>query len=192
MAGYLGRCLELPIPSFGMVTIPADLVRYSARHDMTELGQGVGFGSQLVHNADELSYSFAGKIDSSLSARILFFDWWIHNSDRTLSPEGGNVNLLWTHSDSRLHVIDHNVAFDGADMTGFWDEHVFRSSKDQWTQNFAQMMEPVLWKALAGLKTEWQAMPEDWTEMDTGITLDSLTGLLSRFEKDADSFWKRK
>lgn len=190
IGGYLGACLGLPIPSFTMTEVPDELIRYSARYDLTELGRGVGFGSQLIPYADELTFLFVGQVESNLRARILLFDWWIRNSDRTLNAYGGNVNLLWTHSDGKIHVIDQNSAFDGADMTGFWDEHVFRDAKNQWTGDFINETEELMRNAIMGLSLKWQEMPEEWTEVDTGITLESLVELLSRFERDTDRFWK--
>src|SRR5262245_25457640 len=51
---HLGQRLGLPIPAFRQAIIPADLLQYSTREDISELGAGVGFGSQFVENMDEL------------------------------------------------------------------------------------------------------------------------------------------
>lgn len=191
MAGYLGKSFGLPLPHFDLIEVTSDLVRYSARPDLTELGPGIGFASQMVPNTDELSYSFCGAVDPELAARILLFDWWVRNADRTLTIEGGNVNLLWTHRDRKLHVIDHNLAFDAADMTGFWDEHVFRDRRDEWTGEFIKSNKALMSQAIQGVDAQWHALPEGWTEIDTGVTLAMLVKLLSRFETEADKFWKR-
>ena len=65
----------------------------------------------------------------TIAVLSLLYDWWICNSDRCLTQEGGNVNLLWAHRDRRLHVIDQNLAFDEGSKGGFWETHVFRESR---------------------------------------------------------------
>jgi hypothetical protein len=74
VAGQLGKRLGLPIPDFKQAVIPGELVRLSAREDIADLGAGTGFASQLVANADELTFLFIGQIDASLRAKILLFD----------------------------------------------------------------------------------------------------------------------
>jgi hypothetical protein len=139
IAGNLGRRLGLPIPDFQLASIPAELIRFSARSDVHDLGVGVGFTSQRVENADELSYSSVEQIPPELRAKILLFDWWICNGDRTLTPDGGNPNLLWVHRDRKLHVIDQNLAFDD-NTDGFWDEHIFHADFVQWTLQYREEM----------------------------------------------------
>src|ERR1019366_6552981 len=158
IAGNLGRRLGLPIPDFQLANFPADLIRFSARDDAHDLGVGIGFASQRIENADELSYLFIEQIPAELRARILLFDWWVCNGDRTLTPDGGNPNLLWVHRDKKLFVIDQNVALD-ADLEGFWDEHIFQSDYAQWTPQFREQMTGLMRTALAELDQWWQAMP---------------------------------
>lgn len=191
LAGHLGLRLGLPIPAFAQMTIPTELVRFSARDDIHDLGAGaVGFGSRLVPNVDELSYPFIAQIDPTLRARILLFDWWVGNGDRTLSPDGGNPNLLWAHREQRLHVIDHNLAFDDADLGGFWDEHIFSASVSEWTTGFREEMTRAMIAAVARVPQWWAEMPEDWTEVDCGLELSSVQQLLSRFERSSSTFWR--
>jgi hypothetical protein len=62
---------------------------------------------------------------------LLVFDWWVENADRSLSPHGGNPNLLWRASENKLLVIDHNLAFDADfDEASFFTTHVFRQEAD--------------------------------------------------------------
>jgi hypothetical protein len=189
IAGNLGRRLGLPIPDFQLVAIPAELIRFSARDDAHDLGAGVGFASQRVENADELSYLFIAQISPELRARILLFDWWVCNGDRTLTPDGGNPNLLWVHRDRKLSVIDQNLALDGA-LDGFWDEHIFHADIDQWTPPFREEMTGLMRTALSELAQWWQAMPGAWTEIETGLDFQTVKTLLWRFEENADIFWR--
>jgi hypothetical protein len=190
LAGHLGLRLGLPIPAFVQATIPAEF-RFSARDDILDLGAGtVGFGSQLVPNVDELSFLFIEQIDPKLRAKILLFDWWVCNGDRTLSPDGGNPNLLWLPREQRLHVIDHNLAFDDADLGGFWDEHIFRASKSEWTTGFRKEMTRTMTAAAVSVSQWWREMPEGWTEVDCGLELAFVQKLLSRFNRDPRTFWR--
>ena len=92
IAGHLGQRLGLPIPDFRQTIVPTDLIQFSARDDIRDLGAGIGFGSALVENMDELTYLCIEQIDPVLRAKILLFDWWVCNGDRTLTPDGGNPN----------------------------------------------------------------------------------------------------
>lgn len=190
IAGNIGRHLELPIPDFEMVEVPADLIRFSARDDARDLGGGIGFASRRVENADELSFLFIEQIPIELRAKILLFDWWICNGDRTLTPDGGNPNLLWLHRDNKLFVIDQNVAFDEEEMTIFWGGHIFDSAFAHWNQQFRHEMTNVMHAALIELPKWWQEMPPAWTEVQGGLDFERLKTLLWRFEENADIFWR--
>lgn len=190
LAGQLGLRMGLPIPPFVQASIPDALVRFSARSDIQELGAGVGFGSRLIENVDELPCLFIEQIDPQLRAKILLFDWWTGNGDRTLTPDGGNVNLLWSHRDRTLHVIDQNLAFDETPGEGFWQNHVFRDSVIEWTPAFRVAIERTMVSSVEDLPRWWREMPEEWAEIETGLTLEGLTKLLWRFESDGHTFWR--
>lgn len=190
LAGQLGLRLGLPIPPFAQTAIPEELIRFSAREDIAELGASVGFGSQFINDVDELSYLFIEQIDPKLRAKILLFDWWVCNGDRTLSPDGGNPNLLWSHRDRKVHVIDQNLAFDDADMSGFWDEHIFRASVNEWTAAFQVEVTGAMTAALASVQQWWQEMPDVWTEVESGLSLPAVQKLLSRFQGNSRTFWR--
>src|SRR6185312_15165867 len=190
VAGQLGKRLGLPIPPIAQVQVPQEIVRYSARNDIADLGAGIGFGSEKIDNADELRYPFVEQIVKQLRAKILLFDWWVCNPDRTLSPDGGNPNLLWLARDRKAIVIDHNLAFEEEEMGGFWDEHIFRSDGSAWNESFRVEMEQVFRAAIADLPSLWQELPEEWTEAATGFTFESVRILLSRFEDKPSIFWR--
>ncbi|HOB99717.1 MAG TPA: DEAD/DEAH box helicase family protein [Verrucomicrobiota bacterium] len=190
LAGHLGLSLGLPIPPFGQAVVSADLVEFSARDDIHELGAGVGFGSQLVASADELTYPFIERIDPRLRATILLFDWWVCNSDRTLSPDGGNPNLLWSHRDQQPYVIDHNLAFSESDMVGFWDDHLFRASLAEWTPPFREAMSRRMTTAMTRVPQWWREMHESWTEIGGALELSALQHLLSRSVREPRTFWR--
>ena len=190
LAGNLGLHLGLPIPPLAQAHIPDQLIKGSARDDLHDLGTGVGFGSRQIANVDELTYQFVGQIDSKLRAKILLFDWWISNGDRTLSADGGNPNLLWSHREQSLHVIDHNLALDESNLGGFWDEHIFRASSSEWTPTFRDEIAGPMSAALSFVPQWWREMPADWTEIACGLDLPAVLKLLSRFERAPRTFWR--
>jgi hypothetical protein len=189
LAGHIGKTLGLPIPAFDLAMIPEDLTQGSARDDIADLGAGMGFASRAVENADELSYLFIGQIEPNIRAKILLFDWWTANGDRTLSEHGGNPNLLWFHRDHKLHVIDHNLAFDEKALPEFWSQHIFAAERGLWTKHFRDAVTPAMQAALEGLEEWWHAMPGDWTEIESGITLKLVKKLLWRFQTQPAIFW---
>lgn len=192
IAGRIGLRLGLPIPPFVLAEVSAGLVQFSARDDIRELGAGTGFGSEVVSNTDELTYLFVEQVEPALRARILLFDWWVCNGDRTLTEDGGNVNLLWSHRDRRLHVIDQNLAFDDQSKEDMWVHHVFRESISEWTPQFQNEMTKLMTSILKDLPGWWKAMPEGWTEVEAGISLTDIEKLLWRFESHPSIFWRAR
>ncbi len=190
IAGNLGKRLGLPIPDFKQAVMPDNLARLSAREDIADLGAGIGFASQMIPNTDELTYLYIGQIDEALRAKILLFDWWTANGDRTLTEHGGNPNILWVHRDHKPYVIDHNLAFDKAALPDFWSQHIFLESRAAWTSAFRQTMESLMHAALQELEHWWREMPSGWTDTPTGITFESVQKMLWRFETDSAKFWE--
>jgi len=189
ISANLGKRLGLPIPDFKQAQIPERLIKLSAREDIEDLGDGTGFASQKIENADELTYLFIEQMDLTLRAKILLFDWWVANGDRTLTEHGGNPNLLWVHHDHKAYVIDHNVALDETCLNEFWSQHIFASTRTVWSPTFRQEMEQVMKAALDNLDDWWNQMPAEWTDVPTGFKLEQVKTLLSRFETEADRFW---
>ena len=137
-----------------------------------------------------------GVVHSAASGAALYINSAVEphlqdlKKDRTLSPDGGNPNLLWSHRQQKLHVIDHNLAFDDSDLGGFWDEHIFHNSVSDWTDGFRVEMGILMKATLADLPHQWQEMPEQWTEIDSGIELSAVQIILSRFERNTRTFWR--
>jgi len=186
----LGRELGLPIPQFELLELDQTLLEYDSTSYAALIGRIPAFGSRRVEAACELSFSQLETIHPDLRAQVLLFDWWIANGDRTLSPAGGNPNLLWDMESKALVVIDHNLAFDQALCTDFWTEHIFREDVRSWTADFRKREEPKLRRALASLDKIWCELPGEWTEVDCGISLPMVQDLLWRLETAADTFWR--
>jgi hypothetical protein len=121
---------------------------------------------------------------------VLLFDWWVCNPDRTLSPDGGNPNLLWIARDHKAFVIDHNLALEPEGMTGFWSEHIFREAVSEWNATFRHEVISIFRRAICDLPGLWKELPTEWTEAGDSVTLESVKTLLSRFESEPSMFWR--
>lgn len=111
VCAHLGVAAGLPIPPFALLDVPKELVEAFGA-EAAELGAGIAFGSLLQGAVQELPAGRVARIGVELRRRLLAFDWWVENADRTLSERGGNPNLLWSEAGGGLWVIDHNLAFD--------------------------------------------------------------------------------
>lgn len=184
LAGRIGQALGLPIPPFTQVMITEKIIEYSSMEKIAELGSGFCFGSQHVQEADEFSVANIASVDQNLRDRILAFDWWIQNGDRILGPQGGNVNLLWTASDAKVHVIDHNVAFNNEfNVEEFKSNHVFSADLRNLRSSFALDIEDRMRNIVARLQEFWEELPEKWIEdatLSPGFCFDTVKGMLER------------
>lgn len=122
------------------------------------------------------------------------FDWWVHNSDRTLNERGGNPNLLWDQATENLVVIDHNTAFESIfDRVSFFQSHIFASvlpsifgdlvEREAYIQRFSQ--------AFDAFDRACDNVPPEWWWVDDGVPADfdrvAVRDALISF--DQDFFW---
>lgn len=196
VAGRLGRLVDLPIPHFCVAEVPDHLVQDCARADARDLGAGLVFASQLVEDGQEITFTDVEQIDLELRRKVLLFDWWVRNEDRSLTEFGGNPNLLLTARDRSLRVFDLNLAFDDTfNEVGFWKSHVFTGSVPSWPDDFKAQMTERMRLALTELPVIWREMPEEWlsrlgdTGRPGGLGLDAVTQVLGRFQTSPGEFW---
>ena len=160
----LGRSLRLPIPNYRQIEIGEALAEaWNATH-VPRIEVGPGFGSQYIDSAAETTEALLADVSPALARRLLAFDWWIHNQDRTLK----NPNLLWSSVARSFHVIDHDQAgqTDGAEL--FWNLHICAARRagepvwlpDDLRQEFRgalALKEPIL----AELPSAWTSCRKD-------------------------------
>jgi hypothetical protein len=193
VTGRLALEMGLPAAAVQQVRLPAALIKGSREYE-NELGHGLAFGSLKVEASDRLALEFIrGDAEAALS-RILLFDWWVRNADRTLTAFGGNPNLLWEMDPGRVVMIDHDNAFDTAfNPAAFWELHALRDHLTAWSPEARPGMTSWLASGLARLDEIWAELPEEWladSYGDSRCRLDK-TGLktvLCSFEDDPD-FW---
>lgn len=189
VAGTLAHILGLPIPDFRLVEVEEEILQYSSEEYKNSLGAGIWFGSRGISAVEELSWEQRCNIPISLQANILLFDWWVANGDRSLSERGGNPNLLWEPACQKLHMIDHNLAFDDAGLSQYMTVHVFHDARRSWDRNFRKEQSDRLQLAAAQLDEIWSEMPAEWTNADCDVTLDKVRNILTRVSTNSENFW---
>jgi hypothetical protein len=164
LAGQIGRHLELPVPRFSLAELPPLLLKNLSPEVRGDLGAKPVFASQVVEHSEELRYAQVREIPIHQRAQTLAFDCWVRNGDRTLSEHGGNPNILWTPADTKIHLIDHNLAFEDdlpADVRG---NHVFQDASIAWDADFRSTFHQSTSSAFAMLDSWWDQIPEEWLE----------------------------
>jgi hypothetical protein len=198
VASSLGAKMGLPVPPHRIVEVPSALIDLGSRPDLAELGSGPAFGSQRQQLV-ELSLSHMDNVPTALQRKVLAFDWWIRNGDRTLSLNGGNPNLFWNVEQAQLVVLDHNLAFDDSfSSADFLALHAFRSQSrnlfGDWV--FQQELCGICLRAMEDWDAICGAIPQEWTFVDPERTIpvnfefDALRARLLDCENDA--FWNPK
>lgn len=127
----LGRALALPIPNYRQIFVSEDLAEEWNAFSERKIEPGIGFGSQQVASAMEFEISLGESVPQDLRQRVLAFDWWIRNHDRSEK----NPNLLWSAETRQLHVIDHDQAGHAEGAAVFWGTHLFKAlapSEAEW------------------------------------------------------------
>lgn len=195
LAGHLAQAFGLPVPPFAAVQASPSLVLLHP--EGSDLGSEPAFGSRKVDHTQDLTISHIQDVPVQMRRDVLMFDWWVHNSDRTLTTRSGNPNLLWGADDKGLVVIDHNTAFDPEfDARSFSDTHVFA---DEIPSIFHDLVEPAryterLRAALAAWREACQYVPDEWWFADAERTVranfdpEAELALLNRYTEQA--FWK--
>lgn len=205
----------LGLPWFRMAEVPEELIEGSARPDIRDLGVGKVFASMRIEGGQELTWSAAQGWPEGTMAMVLLMDLWLQNEDRSLSPHGGNPNLLveripplpdddpegalWKDQPRRemLWVYDFNLAFDeDFDRKRFFGAHVFGQMLKQWPEGFCERMESRMREALAQVRAIFSELPLEWLHVDGDDSLPvqlDVERVISALElpfTEPDSFWK--
>lgn len=190
IAGRIAQDMGLPIPDFDTLELPKHVAQESIQERAAHLAKMPCFGSRYVENTMELQYHQRTSIDPEVRRRLLLFDWWVQNEDRTLTADAGNPNLLWVAGEGRMVVIDHNLALDQVDAQTFWGHHVFREDRAEWDKAFMAWAEGLMKRTLDRVSSYWEEMPSEWTDGLSELTLEGVTVLLRRFEDAPKEFWQ--
>lgn len=121
ICGELGRLLGLPVPQLVVIDLDVLLSRSEPDQEIQDLlrnSAGLNVGMDYLPGALNWEPPLAPPPDRELAARVVWFDAFITNVDRTVK----NPNMLIWHRG--LHLIDHGAAlyFHHA-----WDGHLARA-----------------------------------------------------------------
>lgn len=106
IAGELARAAGLPVPELVFVSLDAEIAKTEPDPEIQDLiraSGGLNLGLDYLPGSVMFN-PVADKIDADLASRIVWFDAYVTNVDRT--PR--NANLLMWHR--KLWLIDHGAA----------------------------------------------------------------------------------
>lgn len=171
IVGILARALALPVPALAILELGDELSRTERDPEIAELLRAsVGSNFGLGWIAGAISYDAASRatVDAELAARIVVFDAYVMNVDRTAR----NPNLVW--AGEQLWLIDHGAAM-------YW-HHGWDGALDRPARPFERVKDHVLLRhagdlAAAGaslvaalddtvLEAAVRAVPDAWLEVD--------------------------
>lgn len=106
LAGEIGRALGLEVPELVFMTLDATLARTEPDQEIQDLiKRSEGLNIALDYLPGSVTYDpLVCPPDAELASRIVWFDAFTSNVDRTAK----NVNMLVWHN--RLRLIDHGAA----------------------------------------------------------------------------------
>ena len=107
VAGEIGRALGLPVPEIVFARLDVDLGRAERDPEIQTsilASGGVNLALDFLPGALAFDPLAGDEIDPALASRVVWFDAFVTNMDRTLR----NPNLLRWHK--RLWLIDHGAA----------------------------------------------------------------------------------
>lgn len=107
VAGELARALGLPVPDIVLLELDPDMARTEPDSEIQHLIRAsAGLNLGLDYLPGSVNYDpLVDRPDARLAARIVWFDAFVANVDRTAR----NTNMLLWHR--RLYLIDHGAAF---------------------------------------------------------------------------------
>ena len=180
VAGEIARALGLPVPEIVFAKLDADLARTEPDPEIQDLirastgllNSSVGLNLALDYLPGSITFDpLAWQPDSELASRIVWFDAFATNLDRT--PRNSNM-LLWH---GKLWLIDHGAAlFFHHD----WRDHLGRATspfaliKDHVLLRFATRiaeLDPVLAARLphATIEAIVALIPDAWLDAASGF-----------------------
>lgn len=106
VAGEIARALGLPVPEIVFATLDAELARTEPDPEIQDLIKAsAGLNLALDYLPGSVTFDpLAERPDAELASRIVWFDAFVSNLDRTVR----NSNMLMWHR--RLWLIDHGAA----------------------------------------------------------------------------------
>ncbi|MET0333357.1 MAG: HipA family kinase [Rhizobacter sp.] len=173
IAGEMARTLGLPVPEIVLMALDAELARTEPDPEIQDLiRKSDGLNLALDYLPGSVTFDpLAERPDGELASRIVWFDAFITNIDRT--PRNANL-LLWHR---QLWLIDHGAALY---FHHSWDDFLQRAAtpfgpiKDHVLIPFANRVAEVDAAMAAALTPERVAeivalVPDTWLDHDSSL-----------------------
>lgn len=192
ISAHIGKELGLSLPDFGMAYVDSALTQYVPEW-RNALNEGLAFATKFIPGVAPITFSQAHhNVDVQAQKIIYLFDRWINNSDRSLSPNGGNVNIIFDYRNNRYYLIDHNLAFDQNDDEAAFDYHVYAPRHRKWVFDIVDRphCEDEIIRTKGTLPVCIGQIPEDWlpeSEEAREQCFNQISELLNRNETEV--FW---
>lgn len=141
LCGELGRALGLPVPELVLAELDPAIGRNEPHEEIQDLlaaSEGLNLAMDFLPGALAFDPLLADRTDPDLAARIVWFDAYTTNVDRT--PR--NTNLLLWHR--RLYMIDHGAAL--------YVHHTWADWAERAQSRFPQVKDHVLLPAAGDLR----------------------------------------
>jgi hypothetical protein len=165
VAGEIARALGLPIPELVFVELDPDLARTEPDPEIQALIRAsAGLNLALDYLPGSVSFDpVAGKLTPELASRIVWFDAFVSNVDRTAR----NTNMLMWHR--RLWLIDHGATLYFHHAPGWADDPARPGDR------FAPIKDHVLLSSASRLM---DADAEMTIKLTSDDTIDRVVGLI--------------
>ncbi|ELY4482953.1 hypothetical protein EHJ13_11965 [Cronobacter dublinensis] len=192
ISAHIAKSLGLSLPDFGMAYVDRALTQYIPEWK-NALYEGHAFATKFIPGVAPITFSQAHKnVAEQEQKKIYLFDKWINNSDRNLSPQAGNVNIIYDYQNDRYYLIDHNLAFDQNVDEDAFDYHVYAPRHRSWIFDIVDkpLCEDELIRSKAILPVCIDLIPDEWlpeTEEARIECFEKIEELLNR--NDTDVFW---
>lgn len=175
IVGRIAQALDLPVPELALLELDEDIARNEKHDEIVDLLRAsVGTNFAMGYLSGGIGFDPGAKldIDADLAARIVMFDAFVTNVDRTAR----NPNLMWAKD--QLWLIDHGAALywhhdwdgtvSGADRAfPLVKDHVLLPRAERLAEHGSELVarvgDEVLGWAVAGVPDGWLA-PHDPAE----------------------------
>lgn len=194
ISAHIGLEMGLSLPDFGMAYVDRSLTQYVPEW-RNALSEGFAFATKFIPGVAPITFTQAHtNLDEQEQKKIYLFDRWINNSDRTLSPQGGNVNIIFDYRNNRYYLIDHNLAFDQDDDDDAFDYHVYAQRHRKWwfdivdrpqSEDELTRTKAIVPLCVTHIPDEW--LPEHQEEREECFA--RIERLLNR--NDTEEFWSK-
>jgi hypothetical protein len=164
VCGEIGRALGLPVPEIVFAELDHDLSRTEPDHEISALIRAsAGLNLAIDYLPGSVTYDpLVMRLDDELMSRIVWFDAYISNVDRTAR----NPNMLIWHR--KLWLIDHGAALYFHHASG-WETDAARPR-----DGFPLIKQHLLLHKIGGLRDVDDAMVQSLTSE----TLHEIVGLI--------------